>query len=202
MWENLVGRGRPFWDWAIGPVQDAFPEVFADVSADEMYRAVNKLHPSLIRVEADELTYNLHIILRFELEREMLAGTVPLNELPDAWNQKMKEYLGVDVPNVSVGALQDVHWSSGLFGYFPTYALGNVLSLQLWDRITAELPDLEETFRSGEFAPLREWLGTNVHAHGSKFLPKDLMDKVLGTRKLDPIPLTTYLEAKVEDLYG
>ncbi len=202
MWENLVGRGRPFWDWAITPVKETFPEAFGSVSADDMYRAVNKLQPSLIRVEADELTYNLHIILRFELEREMLSGAVPLKDLPEAWNQKMKDYLGVDVPNDANGVLQDVHWSSGLFGYFPTYALGNVLSLQLWSRIQAEIPNLDDAFRVGDFAPLREWLAENVHRHGSKFLPKDLMERVLGTRKLDPEPLTNYLQGKVDDLYG
>lgn len=202
MWENLVGRSRGFWEWALAPVRTAFPKAFNGASAEGMYRAVNKLHPSLIRVEADELTYNLHIILRFELEREMLAGSVELKDLPDAWNQKMHEFLGVDVPNDAEGVLQDVHWSSGLFGYFPTYALGNVLSLQLWNRITAEIPDLDDHIRNGEFTPLREWLGVNVHRHGSKFLPKDLQQKVLGTRTLDPEPLMSYLEAKVEDLYA
>ena len=202
MWENLVGRSRAFWEWAIEPTREVFPEVFGNLSGEDVYRAVNKLQPSLIRVEADELTYNLHIILRFEMEREILAGSVALKDLPEAWNQKMQEYLGVTVPNDADGVLQDVHWSSGLFGYFPTYALGNVLSLQLWDRINREIPDLEDTFRRGEFTPLREWLGENVHKHGSKFLPKDLMEKVLGTRKLDPEPLTSYLEAKVNDLYS
>lgn len=202
MWENLVGRGRPFWDWAIGPVRDAFPDTFGAASPDDVYRAVNTMHPSLIRVEADELTYNLHIILRFELEREILSGDVALKDLPEAWNQKMEDYLGIRPPDDADGVLQDVHWSSGLFGYFPTYALGNVLSLQLWDRITQEVPGLEDGFRAGEFGPLRDWLGENVHQHGSKFLPKDLMERVLGTRKLDPVPLTNYLEAKVQDLYG
>ena len=202
MWENLVGRSRGFWDWAIEPAQATFPSAFGKATADDVYRAVNKLYPSLIRVEADELTYNLHIILRFELEREMLAGDIELKNLPEAWNQKMHDYLGVSVPNDADGVLQDVHWSSGLFGYFPTYALGNVLSLQLWDRISDEIPDLDGSIRSGEFDSLRKWLGENVHTHGSKYLPKDLMEKVLGTRKLDPGPLTTYLEAKVTDLYG
>ncbi len=202
MWENLVGRGRPFWDWAIGPVSDAFPDAFGDQTAEDMYRAVNKLQPSLIRVEADELTYNLHIILRFELEREILAGTVALKDLSDAWNQRMHDYLGIEVPNDADGVLQDVHWSSGLFGYFPTYALGNVLSLQLWDRITNEIPGLDDNIRAGEFAPLRAWLAEHVHCHGSKYLPKDLMERVLGTRKLDPGPLADYLERKVDTLYG
>ncbi len=202
MWENLVGRSRSFWEWAIGPARDAFPDAFGNASPDDVYRAVNKLHPSLIRVEADELTYNLHIILRFEMEREILAGKIELDKLPQAWNQKMEEYLGVDVTDDADGVLQDVHWSSGLFGYFPTYALGNVLSLQLWQRITDEIPSLEESFAQGEFGELRTWLGENVHAHGSKYLPKDLMERVLGTRELNPGPLTNYLEAKVTDLYG
>ncbi len=202
MWENLVGRGRAFWDWGIGPLREHFGDAVGNATADDVYRAVNKLQPSLIRVEADELTYNLHIILRFELERDMLSGKAALKDLPEIWNARMKEYLGVDVPNVSAGVLQDVHWSSGLFGYFPTYALGNVLSLMLWDRINGEIPDLDDRFRAGEFGPLREWLGENVHRHGSKFLPKDLMERVLGTRELDPQPLVTYLSQKVDDLYG
>lgn len=202
MWENLVGRSRAFWDWAIIPAREAFPNQFGEASADDVYRAVNRMHPSLIRVEADELTYNLHIILRFEMEREILAGDIDLKHLPEAWNQKMEDYLGVTVTDDADGVLQDVHWSSGLFGYFPTYALGNVLSLQLWDRITREIPGLEEGFGEGEFGPLRDWLGENVHRHGSKYLPKDLMERVLWTRKLDPLPLTNYLESKVSDLYG
>lgn len=202
MWENLVGRGRAFWDWGINPLREEFGETVGGATPDDVYRAVNKLQPSLIRVEADELTYNLHIILRFELERDMLNGKVALKDLPDIWNDRMMDYLGVDVPNVSVGVLQDVHWSSGLFGYFPTYALGNVLSLMLWDRINREIPDLDDSFRSGEFGPLRDWLGENVHSHGSKFLPKDLMERVVGTREFDPQPLVSYLEGKVNDLYG
>lgn len=202
MWENLVGRSKPFWQWAIEPTRQTFPDAFGDASPDDVYRAVNKLHPSLIRVEADELTYNLHIILRFEMEREILSGKIDLDKLPDAWNQKMDEYLGVEVTDDADGVLQDVHWSSGSFGYFPTYALGNVLSLQLWKRISDEIPSLETSFANGEFGELRTWLAENVHVHGSKFLPKDLMERVLGTRELCPDPLTEYLEAKVTDLYG
>src|SRR5665811_619403 len=202
LWENLVGRSEAFWQWAIDPARKAFPEAFAGASPNDVYRAVNKLQPSPIRVEADELTYNLHIILRFEMEREILAGKIDLDKLPEAWNQKMDEYLGVDVIDDANGVLQDVHWSSGLFGYFPTYALGNVLSLQLWDKITMELPSLEDSFAKGDFEPLQIWLGENIHTHGSKFLPKDLMERVLGTRELNPEPLTNYLEAKVTSLYG
>jgi carboxypeptidase Taq len=136
------------------------------------------------------------------MEREILAGKIELERLPEAWNQKMHEYLGVDVTDDANGVLQDVHWSSGLFGYFPTYALGNVLSLQLWQRINNEIPSLDESLAQGDFDGLRTWLGENVHTHGSKYLPKDLMERVLGTRVLDPVPLTNYLEAKVTDLYG
>lgn len=202
MWENLVGRGSAFWQWAIVPAREAFPDVFDNASPEDVYRAVNKSYPSLIRVEADELTYNLHIILRFEMEREILSGKIELADVAEAWNQKMNEYLGVEVLDDADGVLQDVHWSSGLFGYFPTYALGNVLSLQLWKRINDEIPTLDELFANGEFGELRTWLGENVHRHGKKYLPKDLMERVLGTRELDPAPLADYLEAKITGLYG
>ncbi|HWV25204.1 MAG TPA: carboxypeptidase M32 [Thermomicrobiales bacterium] len=202
MWENLVGRGRPFWTWAMPKVQEAFPDQFANVTADDMHRAVNTMGPSLIRIEADELTYNLHIILRYELERAMLAGEVAVSDLPEAWNAKVKDYLGLDVPNDAEGVLQDVHWGSGSIGYFPTYALGNVLAAMLWSRISSELPNLTDDFARGEFASLRTWLGENIHQHGSKYMPMDLLDKVLGVRQLDAEPLIDYLTAKVNDLYG
>lgn len=202
MWENLIGRGRPFWTWAMPVVQRYFPEQFAGATADGMYRAVNKLGPSLIRVEADELTYNLHIIIRFEIERDLFSGRIEVRDLPEVWNTRMREYLGIDVPNDAEGVLQDVHWGSGLFGYFPTYALGNVVSLQLWDRIRREIPDLDDQTATGEFGQLREWLRENIHQHGRKFSPNDLLERVVGVREFDPKPLISYLEAKVTDLYG
>ncbi|MGI8403281.1 MAG: carboxypeptidase M32 [Thermomicrobiales bacterium] len=202
MWENLVGRGRPFWDWATPLVQRYLPDAFDEVGPDDIYRAVNKLGPSLIRIEADELTYNLHIILRYELERDIFANRVALADLPEAWNEKMRTYFGIDVPNNSVGVLQDVHWGSGLFGYFPTYALGNVVALQLWQRITREIPNLDTQIRTGDFAPLREWLRSEIHQHGSKFTPKELLHKVLSVDRFDPEPLIGYLENKVKTLYG
>ena len=202
MWENFVGRGRPFWSWAFPLVRDAFPGSFDDVSADDMYRAVNRFGPSLIRIEADELTYNLHIIIRFELERDIFSGTVAPADLPGAWNSRMKEYLGLDVPNDRDGVLQDVHWASGLFGYFPTYALGNVLAAQLWQRITSDISDLDAEIGRGDFTSLRTWLAENVHRHGRKYLPKDLLEKVLGVREFDPEPLIAYLSAKVDGLYA
>lgn len=202
MWENLVGRGRPFWDWAMPRAKQYLPSAFDEYGPDDIYRAVNKLGPSLIRIEADELTYNLHIILRYELERDIFANRVALADLPEAWNEKVGAYLGIEVPNNSVGVLQDVHWGSGLFGYFPTYALGNVVALQLWQRIRKELPDLDAQVASGEFGPLREWLRTEIHQYGSKYTPKELLHKILGVDRFDPEPLIDYLEEKVSYLYG
>jgi carboxypeptidase Taq len=202
MMENLVGRGRPFWDWAMPRVQEVFPQQFGGVSADDMYRAVNAMGPSFIRIEADELTYNLHIILRFELERELMSGAVTTADLPEAWNAKFSEYFGIDVPNDAQGVLQDVHWSQGSFGYFPTYALGNVLSAMLWEKINAEIPTLSEDISGGEFGSLRTWLKENIHRHGSFYLPMDLLEKVMGVRELDAKPLIAYLTNKVDELYG
>lgn len=201
MWENLVGRGRPFWTWAMPKVREAFPDQFGSVSADGMHRAVNAMGPSFIRIEADELTYNLHIIIRFELERELFSGAVTTRDLPEAWNAKIKDYLGIDVRNDAQGVLQDVHWGAGSFGYFPTYALGNVLGAMLWEKITSDMPDLESDFEKGEFGRLREWLRSNVHQYGSTYLPMDLLEKVLGRRQLDAEPLIGYLTTKVNNLY-
>lgn len=202
LWENLVGRGRAHWDWATPIVQGVFPGEFDTTTPNQFYRAVNKLGPSLIRVEADELTYNLHIILRYELERDIFANRVDLQDLPEAWNAKIGDYLGIPVPNDTLGVLQDVHWGEGLFGYFPTYALGNVVSLQLWARIQNEIPDLEGKVSRGETAELSEWLHSNIHQFGRKYAPKDLLQKVLGTAIFDPDPLIAYLTTKVHDLYG
>lgn len=202
MWENLVGRGRPFWSWAMPKVQEVFPEQFGDASPDDMYRAVNAMGPSLIRIEADELTYNLHIIVRFELERDLYSGAVSARELPEAWNTKIREYLDIEVPNDAQGVLQDVHWGSGSFGYFPTYALGNVLGAMLWEKILAENSDLESDFEKGEFGRLRDWLQDNVHQYGRRYMSMDLLEKVLGVRQIEAEPLVAYLTNKVNELYG
>lgn len=202
MWENLIGRGRPFWTWALPVLKSAFPGVYDAATEDDIYRAVNKLGPSLIRVEADELTYNLHIILRFEIERDLFSGKIEVADLPDVWDANIRQYLGLDVPTAAEGVLQDVHWGLGMFGYFSTYALGNVVSLQLWERIRRELPDLDEKTARGEFGDLRTWLRDNIHQHGRKFTPNELLERVVGTDRFEAGPLIAYLSAKVDDLYG
>jgi len=200
LWENVVARGRPFSGWLHGQLSEVFPERFAGVDAEAWYRAVNRVKPSLIRVEADEATYGLHVILRFELERAMIAGAVALRDLPEAWNARMKEYLGVDVPDDANGVLQDVHWSGGDIGYFATYALGNLISAQLWERARGDLPGLDDALGAGDGAPLREWLGANVHRYGRKLPPRELVARVVG----GPIavqPFLDYLGAKLTPIY-
>src|SRR5207302_575427 len=153
-----IGRSLPFWERFTPALKDAFPGRFDDLDADGVYRAVNRVQPSLIRIHADECTDNLHIILRFELEQELVSGRLAAADASEAWDAKVKEYLGIDVPDVADGVLQDMHWSGGSFGYFPTYALGNVISGQLWERIRGDLPGLDDQTRAGEFGDLRDWL--------------------------------------------
>lgn len=200
LWENLVGRSPAFWGFFYSKLQAVFPAQFGNLSPEAFYRAINKVQPSLIRVEADEATYNLHIILRFELEQEMIQGKLALKDLPDAWNSRMKSYLGIDVPDDAHGVLQDIHWSAGMVGYFPTYSLGNMLSAQIWERIQKEIPDLNEKIMLGEFSTLREWLRENLHRHGRKFSPRETIQKVTG----QPIRVDAYvryLKEKFGEIY-
>lgn len=201
MWENVVGRGRPFAGFLHGRLQEVFPQQFGGVDAEAYYRAVNKVQPSLIRVEADEATYGLHIILRFELEQEMIAGTTALEDLPEAWNARMREYLGIDVPDDAHGVLQDVHWSAGEIGYFSTYALGNLIAAQLWERARADLPGLEAALAAGDGAPLRAWLQERLHRHGRKHPPKELVQRIAGG-PIAVAPFAAYLREKLTPLYG
>jgi carboxypeptidase Taq len=201
MWENLVGRNIATWRYFYPALQAEFPDHFGDVGLDTFHRALNKVQPSYRRVDADEVTYCLHIILRFELERELLSGRVSLADLPEAFDAKMRDYLGLQPPNVTLGVLQDVHWSDMSFGYFPTYALGNVVSVQLWERAVADLGDLDEQFERGDFAPLRDWLGEHVHRHGRAFTPQELLRRVTGSG-MDAGPYLGYLERKLRDLFG
>ena len=195
LWENLVGRSRGFWRWYYPQLQPLFPDALGSIDEESFVRAVSAIRPGLIRGDADEATYGLHIILRFELEQELLAGSVAVCDLPEVWNARMKEYLGVDVPDDAQGVLQDMHWSVGLFGYFPTYQLGNVISVQIWERARAELGDLEEQFARGEFSQLREWLREQIYKHGSIYPPGELLQRVTGSA-LDPEPYLGYLRTK------
>jgi carboxypeptidase Taq len=198
LWENMVGRGGSFAQVLAPWVSEAFG---TDVTAAQLYPAVNCVRPSLIRVEADEATYGLHIILRFELEQELVEGRLAVAELPEAWNARMREYLGLEVPDDAHGVLQDVHWSAGLIGYFSTYALGNLIAGQLWRRAHEDLPDLESQIAAGELSGLREWLRTHVHRHGAKFTSAELLERVVGG-PLAVEPFVAYLKAKLSEVYG
>jgi carboxypeptidase Taq len=199
LWENVVGRRLSTWSFFYPRLQEAFPDQLAEVPLDEFHRALNRVSPGAVRVDADEVTYSLHIVLRFELEREMLSGAVTPADLPEAFDAKIREYLGVQPANATEGVLQDVHWSDSNFGYFPTYALGNVISVQLWERATSELGDLDSEFERGEFGTLREWLREHVHRWGRVFEPADLLQRVVGG-PLDAEPYLAYLRVKVDAL--
>ncbi|MBS0210604.1 MAG: carboxypeptidase M32 [Planctomycetes bacterium] len=200
LWENLVGRSRPFWQHMFPAAQQAFPDALGNVSLDAFYAAVNDVQPSLIRVEADEATYNLHILIRFELEQALLTDDLRVDDLPQAWNEKYHNFLGIVPPNDADGVLQDIHWSAGLIGYFPTYTLGNLYSAQLYDQADKDLGGLGVMLARGEFAPLLEWLRTNIHRHGQRWSATELARR--ATKKpLDHAPLMTYLRSKYEPLY-
>jgi carboxypeptidase Taq len=198
MWENMVGRSRAF----AGVLAPRSAALFGQRSdAEVLFRAVNRVEPSHIRVEADEVTYGLHIILRFELEQALIDGRVSVAELPEAWNALTKEYLGLDVPDDAHGVLQDVHWSGGAIGYFPTYALGNLIAGQLWEQAHKDIPDLDARIAAAELGPLREWLREHVHRHGAKFTMPELLERVVG----GPIavgPFVSYIKRKLSDVYG
>jgi carboxypeptidase Taq len=201
MWENLVGRSLPFWTHFYPRLQEAFPQQLGNVSLEAFYKGINKVEPSLVRVEADEATYNMHVMLRLEIEIDLLEGKLAVKDLPEAWNTRMQEYLGVTPPNDADGVLQDVHWSGGLIGYFPTYALGNLVSAQLWECIHNEIPDIEDQIRQGKFDALLGWLREKVHKHGAKYEPQDLVQRITGS-KIDPQPYVRYLKNKYSDIYG
>ena len=182
-------------------LQTAFPEALAGENAEAFFRAVNTVRPSLVRVEADEVTYNLHIMLRFELECELLSGALSVKDLPDIWNARMQSYFGLTPPDDTSGVLQDVHWSEGLIGYFPTYALGNLVSGQLWSAIHAAIPDVGSRIGRGEFGELLEWLRTNIHCHGRKYLPNELVQMATGEPPTSRYYLD-YLTGKYGEIYG
>jgi carboxypeptidase Taq len=200
LWENMVGRGRPFCEVLAPRIADLFAGPLTDLEIGKLFRAVNRVAPSFIRVEADEATYGLHIVLRFELEQELVEGRLAVADLPEVWNARFKEYLGLDVPDDAHGVLQDVHWSSGLIGYFPTYALGNLIAGQLWQRAHSEVPDLDDQLHAGELGGLREWLRENVHQYGSKFPATELLQRVVGG-PIAVAPFVSYLKAKLSEVY-
>ena len=197
MWENLIGRSRPFCAWALPRLAAHLPGLDG-TTVDELYRGVNAVHRSLIRVEADETTYNLHVVLRFELELALIEGTLAVADLPHAWNDGVHRLLGLDVPDDAQGVLQDVHWGAGLIGYFPTYTLGNLMAAQLWQTLRAELPGVDAQIEAGDFGPMRTWLRERVHAHGRKLAPSELLARVTG-QELAVAPFLRYLRGKLAD---
>ncbi len=201
LWENMVGRSKPFWECNYARTKELFPKALGDISMDAFYRAINTVQPSLIRVEADEVTYNLHIVVRFELERALINKQLEVADLPDAWNQKMKELVGIKPSNHADGCLQDIHWSLGAFGYFPTYALGNLYAAQFFAAAQKALPNLEDQIRAGQLMPLREWLAQNIHSHGMRYGAAELCEIVTGSA-LSTDPFIEYVEKKFRPVYG
>ncbi len=201
LWENLIGRSRGFWTFFFPILQTYFPDQLGRVDLETFYRAINRVKPSFIRVEADEATYNLHIMMRFELEVDLLAGQLKVKDLPDAWNARSQTYLGIVPPTDTLGVLQDVHWSSGLIGYFPTYSIGNLLSAQLFEKAVEQNPTIPEEIRRGEFATLLHWLRENIHKHGRKYEPPELIRRATG-EPLQSRSYMRYLKSKYGEIYG
>jgi carboxypeptidase Taq len=200
LWENQVARSLPFWSYYYPILRAFFPKPLAGVSLETFYRAVNKVEPSFIRVEADEVTYNQHIFVRFELEKALVTGELDVADVPEAWNTKYEEYLGITPPDDALGCLQDVHWSHATIGYFPTYTLGNLMSAQIFSRATEDLPGVESRFAKGEFGSLLDWLRDKVHSHGAKFTAPELMEREFG-QSLSAQPLLDYLRTKYTEVY-
>lgn len=201
LWENMVGRGRPFCGVLAPRIAALAAGELAALDAEALYRAVNRVKPTYIRVEADEATYALHIVLRTELEQRLIDGDLAVADLPEAWNSRFEDYLGIMVSDDRDGVLQDVHWSAGLIGYFPTYALGNLIAGQLWERAHVEVEGLDDHIAAGELGPLRKWLGTRIHRHGAKFTTNELLTREAGG-PISVEPFVRYLKAKLGDVYG
>ncbi len=200
LWENQVGRGLPFWKWCAPKLADYFGQSVGGFSTTELYGAANVVEPGFIRVDADEATYNMHVMVRFDLERLLISGALEPKDLPGEWNRKYKDYLNLTVPDDRRGCLQDVHWSMGAFGYFPTYTLGTLYSAQFYDAAKRAMPGLEDGFAQGEFKPLLGWLNREIHAHGRRYLPEELCVRVTGA-PLSAEPYLNYLEGKLRPLY-
>jgi len=201
MWENMIGRSKPFWNHFFPKLKEFFPSQLGNIDTNAFYKGVNAVEPSLIRVEADEATYNLHIMLRLEMEIALMEGSLKVKDAPDVWNAKFKEYLGIVPPNDAQGILQDVHWSFGGFGYFPTYALGNLVSAQLWECMNEDIPNLEDQVEKAQFGEVLGWLRKNLHVYGAKFEPQTLVKKVTGSF-ITAEPYMRYLESKFKSIYS
>lgn len=201
LWENQVGRSRAFWTWGFGTLRDFFGAACDRFSPDDVYAAANVVERGFIRVDADEATYNMHVIVRFQLERGLIDGSLAVKDLPGEWNRLYEQELGVKVPDDRRGCLQDVHWSMGAIGYFPTYTLGTLYAAQLFETAKREIPGLEEGFAKGEFSPLLRWLNAKVHTQGRRYLPEDLCREVTGA-PLSADPFMRHLEGKLSPLYG
>lgn len=200
-WENMIGRSRGFWDFNYGTLLHLFPSQLADVSVDDFYRGINDVQPSLIRIEADELTYNLHIMIRYEIEKGLINGSLQVADLPEIWREKMRDYLGVVPENDADGVLQDVHWSDGSFGYFPSYSLGNIYAAQFRHALKRDLPHYEDEVRRGNLGVIKNWLNENIHKHGKLLRPAEIVQQVTG----EPITskyLVDYFREKYVPLYG
>jgi carboxypeptidase Taq len=200
-WENLVGRSRGFWEWAYPRLVEQFPEQLQGVDVDTFYRSINTVSPSYIRVEADECTYNLHVMVRFEIEQKMINGDVAVKDVPDLWNTTFEQYLGVVPPSNADGCLQDIHWSMGALGYFSTYALGNLLAVQYYNKAVQDVPSIPSDIASGNFDTLRHWSNENIHQHGRKFDTNELTRRITG-EGINSTPYIDYLKAKFSDIYN
>ncbi len=200
LWENMVGRSRSFWQHYLPIMRAFYPEQLAGITLEQFYRAINKVQPDFVRVEADEVTYNMHIFIRFDLEQSLVAGSLQVEDIPDAWNAKYEEYLGITPRNDAEGCLQDVHWAHGTIGYFPTYTLGNLISAQLYRRAKQDLPGLEAGFAEGNLRPLLGWLREHVHVHGAKFTAAELLERELG-EEISAQPLLDYMRERYTEIY-
>ena len=200
MWENQVGRSQSFWKWITPKLKDLFPDQYAQATAEELYFAANDVYPSLIRVEADEATYNLHIIIRYDIEKKLIEGSLDVNEVQDEWNARYHADLGVEVDHERNGVLQDVHWSAGLFGYFPTYTIGNLIAAQLFYSAQETIPALDQKISEGSFDELLQWTRDTVHQHGRSLNSEQIVQKSTGML-LSPEYLVQYLREKLESLY-
>lgn len=198
LWENVIGRGRPFSAWLLPRLQAHLPAAFGGTDHAALYRGLNRVSRTLIRTEADETTYNLHVALRLDLELALIEGRLEAADLPAAWAEGMDRMLGLEVPSDRDGVLQDVHWAAGHFGYFPTYTLGNLMAAQLWEQLRADVSEVDGGLERGDFAPVREWLREHVHRHGRKYTQRELLRRATG-QELRVEPLLEYLRAKLRE---